>query len=115
MHQRMLCSSANANTAGLLDTFMSHQKQAVRRILLLSHLPVTSCPVAAASLQVTIPNLFDLAPAFGVPTLPKMPPVFNMSFQDTVTQWMAAQAMNLQVTAQQQQQHVSAETEPYCL
>jgi hypothetical protein len=48
-------------------------------------------------LQVTIPNLFDLAPAFGVPTLPKLPPVFNMSFQDAVMQWMAAKAMNLQV------------------
>jgi hypothetical protein len=48
-------------------------------------------------MQVTIPNLFDLAPAFGVPTLPKLPPVFNMSFQDAALQWMAAKSMNLQV------------------
>jgi hypothetical protein len=83
---------------------------------LLSCLPSTSRPTAAAAaaLQVTIPNLFDLAPAFGVPTLPKLPPVFNMSFQDTVTQWMAASAMKLQVTNQQQQQqrYASAATEP---
>jgi aromatic ring-cleaving dioxygenase len=67
--------------------------------------------------QVTIPNLFDLAPTLGVPTLPKLPPVFNMSFQDTVTQWMAANAMNLQVRAhpqQRQQQHAFFVTEPWC-
>ena len=52
--------------------------------------------------QVTIPSLFDVAPAFGVPTLPRLPPVFNMSFQDAVMQWMAAKAMNLQVRRQQQ-------------
>jgi hypothetical protein len=68
-------------------------------------------------MQVTIPNLFDLAPAFGVPTLPKLPPVFNMSFQDTVTQWMAASAMKLQVNSRQQQQRVCvpAVTKPNCL
>uniref|UniRef100_A0A383VWU2 Uncharacterized protein n=1 Tax=Tetradesmus obliquus TaxID=3088 RepID=A0A383VWU2_TETOB len=60
------------------------------------HKPVL--PTVAVTLpEVTIPSLFDVAPAFGVPTLPRLPPVFNMSFQDAVMQWMAAKAMNLQV------------------
>lgn len=48
-------------------------------------------------MQVTIASLYDLAPTFGVPTMPKLPPVFNMSFQDTVTQWIAAKALAVQV------------------
>jgi hypothetical protein len=48
-------------------------------------------------LQVTVSNLGELAESFGVPHMPRLPPLSNMSFSDAITQWVVAKQFSMPV------------------
>jgi hypothetical protein len=47
--------------------------------------------------QVTVSNLGDLADSFGVPHMPRLPSLSNMSFTDAITQWVVAKQFSMPV------------------
>jgi hypothetical protein len=48
-------------------------------------------------LQVTVSNLGDLADSLGVPHMPRLPSLSNMSFTDVITQWVVAKQFSMPV------------------
>jgi hypothetical protein len=46
---------------------------------------------------VTVANLGELADSFGVPHMPRLPALSNMSFTDAITQWVVARQFSMPV------------------
>uniref|UniRef100_A0A383V773 Uncharacterized protein n=1 Tax=Tetradesmus obliquus TaxID=3088 RepID=A0A383V773_TETOB len=63
---------------------------------------IPSVNISVTTSQVTLPeltisNLGELAESFGVPHMPKLPSLSNMSFADALTQWVVAKQFSMPV------------------
>ncbi|KAF6261546.1 hypothetical protein COO60DRAFT_1625305 [Scenedesmus sp. NREL 46B-D3] len=72
--------------------------------LVTARVPQANISVTTAQVtlpEVTVPNLGELAESFGVPHMPRLPPLSNMSFSDAITQWVVARQISMPVATVQ--------------